>query len=511
MRVANWAIEEQSGTVEVSADIDGFRLWYRVPSHYGVSRSGDVFLASSLLPAMRQGSTLEIDSSMPVSPKLLTNAALLQDIFHSWNPKQLKIIPLVANSSVSSPDEPINTGVASFFSGGVDSTYTLLKHEDEISHLVFIQGFDFYENRGADSALSVSDLADLSGFSYHLMAPSNGLYAFVKSQLSQATKQALTTYLKTSSMPQALDTVLVDDLNSIIAGELIYDPNRFQGVNLRPETKRLLAQERSGDITKDLNRMLLEDACRGLSRKGGSIYSTAIERNRKFSKNVGKVLIPVETNHFPFGYRYNLSRNLSHGSCLGSVALLLGFSRMYVPASYSYSQLFPLGSHPLTDPLWSNERTDMVHDGCEAGRTDKLKKIYRNGTALANLRVCFGDMNENCGNCLKCRRTMIALKLLNAPNSPFPALPSLRSIKKAQISDEVKMVFFKENVDLALHSTDNEALKNALQTCLRRKELRRLFGEFQKLAMGDVVKQVYRKVTKWRPGFRRIDTTPPGE
>ena len=54
----------------------------------------------------------------------------------------------------------------SFFSGGVDSTYTFLKHQDEISHVVYIHGFDFYFNDSSGGAVqfSVTDLKDLGQF-----------------------------------------------------------------------------------------------------------------------------------------------------------------------------------------------------------------------------------------------------------------------------------------------------------------------------------------------------------
>ena len=55
-------------------------------------------------------------------------------------------------------------------------------------------------------------------------------------------------------------------------------------------------------------------------------YKTAITRNTSFVEGYGKKLIPVETNHYQFGYRYNLSRNLTQGSALASVALLLWVS-----------------------------------------------------------------------------------------------------------------------------------------------------------------------------------------
>jgi len=81
-----------------------------------------------------------------------------------------------------------------------------------------------------------------------------------------------------------------------------------------------------------------------------AIYQVAIERNAAFVRDLGKTLIPVQTNYYPFGYRHHLSILLSHGSTLASVALLLGFPRVYVPSTCSYAEMVPLGSHPLTDP-----------------------------------------------------------------------------------------------------------------------------------------------------------------
>ena len=153
------------------------------------------------------------------------------------------------------------------------------------------------------------------------------------------------------------------------------------------------------------------------------VYQTAVTRNTRFVEGFGKRLIPIVTNHFDFGYRYNLSRNLTVGSALASVALLLGFPRALVASSHRYDELMPMGSHPLTDPLYSNECVEIVHDGAELRRVEKTRAVAECEQALANLRVCFNDMNANCGICAKCLRTMIALRLLRSTGGPFPPLP----------------------------------------------------------------------------------------
>jgi hypothetical protein len=360
MRIRDWEIRRQGGKLEVVAEVDGFRLWYGVPDAYPVARSADPFVAAALLPAMVRGEKLEVDPALTVSPRLLRNALHLQEIFHAWNPA-LKIVPITARTVRA---EELSDGTLSFFSGGVDSTYTFLKHEEEISHLVLIHGFDFY------------------------------------------------------------------------------------------------------DVSES--------------------YRVAVERNSRFAEAHGKTLIPIETNYYPFGYRYAMSRNLTQGSALGAVALLLGFATAYVPSSLAYDELMPLGSHPLTDPLWSNEAVQVIHDGCEARRTDKLRKILTSDAALANLRVCFEDMNVNCGQCAKCLRTMVALRFLGAAGAPFPPLPRLDTIVKAALGHESERMALKENLALPVLDRDSQtaALRDRLGRALRRAELRRAVRDMDRALLG---------------------------
>ncbi len=381
MRITNFEIKEQTDIMEVSAEVDGFRLWYRLPRAYSVSRAGDPFLAAALLPAMLKNEKLEIDPSLPVSPKFLENVFLLQEIHHCWNPV-LKMIPVCA---MTSPAEPLNTGAFSFFSGGVDSMFTFFKRIKEISHVVFINGFDF-------------------------------------------------------------------------------------------------------DVESDT-------------------YRTAVARNSSFVRNFGKILIPVETNLYHFGLSYNLSRTLTQGSFLGSVALLLGFSRVYLPASYAYNDLFPWGSHPLTDPLYSNECVEIIHDGAEATRVDKVIKIAECESALVNLRVCFYDMNVNCGKCPKCLRTMIMLKLVRAVAAPFPPLSSLKAIRKMRIND-IEMIYCKESLDLARQVKD-KALGDAIYACMRRYKPIKFLKKLDRKLLGGLLKRRYRRMVNAPPTAPLIETAPP--
>ena len=380
MRIRDWRTLESAEFTEVSASIDDFRLWYRVPASCPTSRTGDPFLAAALLPAMSRGEPLEIESGLPVSPKLLRNTRRLQEIHHCWNPA-LRMVEVAAEVA---PAAPIQKGAFTFFSGGVDSTCTFMAHRHELTHAVFIHGFDFFA--------------------------------------------------------------------------------------------------------------------------GQETYERAVRRNSGFVERSGKTLLPVETNFYPFGYSHNLSRVLTQGSVLGSIALLLGFTRAYIPASSNYASLGPLGSHPLTDPFYSNEHVEVVHDGAEMKRTERLASFAGDDEALAALTVCVEDMNVNCGRCVKCLRTMTALELLDKHPASFPWPLSFEAIRRVDWSREPRLL--QQNIDLA-SGTDKKALLRLLRARKRHYERVQVLKDVDRVLLNGLLKRVASAVSGGPREPRRIDVTPP--
>jgi hypothetical protein len=132
----------------VDAGGNRFDLTYR-SSHGPVSESSSPFLAASLLPSMRIGEPLRLDRT--VSPRLMASVPVIEGLLSGWF-ERARSIEIQAQ-----PDpEPKASGVACFFSGGVDSFYSVLSHLDEITGLVFVHGFDIQprdvELRGRISA-----------------------------------------------------------------------------------------------------------------------------------------------------------------------------------------------------------------------------------------------------------------------------------------------------------------------------------------------------------------------
>lgn len=100
--------------------------------------NADPFLAVALLPAMCLNAPIVVEGA--VSPLLLQHIDTIQDIFARWFERLHKTSVRVAGRRRVTVGA--QRGVASFYSGGVDSSYTLLKHREEVTTLVFVHGFD---------------------------------------------------------------------------------------------------------------------------------------------------------------------------------------------------------------------------------------------------------------------------------------------------------------------------------------------------------------------------------
>lgn len=121
----------------------------------------------------------------------------------------------------------------------------------------------------------------------------------------------------------------------------------------------------------------------------------------------------------------------SHGPALAAEGLLREniYKKLYIPASF-HDPAIAFGSHPTTDPLWSTESLEFVHDGL-LSRTEKIKYIAsKSSFAMDKLRVCFQGKEYNCCDCKKCARTIISLNLLGLQSAAFKKRPSLKKISQ---------------------------------------------------------------------------------
>lgn len=108
--------------------------------------------------------------------------------------------------------------------------------------------------------LSSSGITDQAAFAAKLVNGSDRISAFLRDQLTDAVKTDLATYSPSNANGKAVISALVKNLNQVISGPSIYDKTRFSNIVLRPETEKLLKQNRNGQQLARLSKLLLEDA-----------------------------------------------------------------------------------------------------------------------------------------------------------------------------------------------------------------------------------------------------------
>lgn len=276
------------GTIHVGDE--HFDVWFEVTGAK-VEATPEAFTTMALPVAMARG--LPVGSPGPLAKVTLDNLRAWQEVLATWYPDRLQ--PVVVPAPRRRVRRPAK-GRAAFFTGGIDSFFTVLRHLDTLDGLVFVHGFD----------VPLVDLPDLR--------------------------------------------------REVTAGV------------------------------------------------------------RAAADELGLPLIEVETNLHdfsdamasPWGTTY-------HGAALAAVGQLLtpGFGEILVGGTHTYSDLFPWGSHPVSDPRLSSDRLRVVHDGCDADRVQKTIAVAASEVAMRHLRVCWEnrDGSYNCGQCRKCIRTQIALRI----------------------------------------------------------------------------------------------------
>lgn len=167
---------------------------------------------------------------------------------------------------------------------------------------------------------------------------------------------------------------------------------------------------------------------------------------------LGKPLLEIETD---VRDALDIHWEHYHGCALAAIGHLLRYQvgTVLIPASYTFGDQVPWGSHPALDHLWSSERVRFVHDGASMTRFARTEEISRSDVALQHLRVCWQnpDGAYNCGRCPKCLRTMIALRVCGALERcvTLPDELDLAAVRKLHPTATGDVAFTRENLDAA--------------------------------------------------------------
>jgi len=363
-----------TGIIEMGSG-ERIDIWFEVPSALEdhLSESGNPWVITMLPYAMLSGET--IVSDLPVDAELLENLKGLTAVWCEWYPQFVRpkikapVAPLVPLASISASDSS-SRRTAAFFSGGVDSWFTILRHAPELE-------------------------------------------------------------------PAAIGRV--DDLITVHGFDIPFDSIDEFG-KLR-DTLALSAH--------DLGRELI--VVRTNLRKNGSLWAKA------------------------WGW-------LTHAAGLATVAMVLEkrYRKVMIGSAYSYGNLIPWGSHPMTDALFSTQTLLVKHDGASYNRVEKTQLLARHQVALRHLHVCWKEgLASNCGKCAKCLRTMTTLQLLGAldTTSPFPVKFCPETLASVYFENSVEDDFIEEVRDLAVAKGDVE-IQAAISSALRRSRRVRPFVQF---------------------------------
>jgi hypothetical protein len=175
-----------------------------------------------------------------------------------------------------------------------------------------------------------------------LKAKADAVSQFIYERLSERTRLLLGAF-GPSSLPldrETVETALADDLNRVINGQSIYDPQLFRDVPLTPEIEALLKQDPLVESVR-LNRLLLEQAYAGdiaPSRKGRPLHVVNITLNLVAGKDlawqdrkaVSFTVSPLHSGSYCVGYRnskeygLNTKKKTASAISLGTAAAISG-------------------------------------------------------------------------------------------------------------------------------------------------------------------------------------------
>jgi hypothetical protein len=124
------------GDAAVEFHFDGEPMQFvTITADLPLAQDGTPWLAPATVIAMKLGATLNLSA---VDATALEHVNRAQALLASWHDD---LQPVHVKSTATAPSAG-GVGVGCFFSGGVDSFFSALRHIDDITHLIFVRGFD---------------------------------------------------------------------------------------------------------------------------------------------------------------------------------------------------------------------------------------------------------------------------------------------------------------------------------------------------------------------------------
>lgn len=165
---------------------------------------------------------------------------------------------------------------------------------------------------------------------------------------------------------------------------------------------------------------------------------TSLYYQNRFQEE-GLRLLKVLTNAKDSARKFQLNwGNIGHGIYLAAALHLFAadHNTACIPSSHAPdSPIYPWGSNPITDPLFSSSDFRFIHHDYTKSRYEKIMALSQRDDCLDAIRVCWRikENQLNCGYCPKCMATLIALEVAKPESwrSAFPKVDDLNSVWRA--------------------------------------------------------------------------------
>lgn len=213
------------------------------------------------------------------------------------------------------------------------------------------------------------DIADSSVFIGKIANGADLVSRFVRSALTEPLRNDLATYSAVTPQANVTLPALVNELNLLLTGPSIYEASRFQGIALRPETKRLLSQQLHGLQLAHLNKLLLEDAypsdlvrnpSAGWISKDGAMTSTGAGRGVIYTaKDYSRFRLMLTMRH--------VSGKPDHQACI------LIFCERPKPSETPLDVLGGIQFQPPNDGHWDYRPSVNASGGAEFTTVNKTR------------------------------------------------------------------------------------------------------------------------------------------
>lgn len=111
---------------------------------------------------------------------------------------------------------------------------------------------------------NLSHVSDMKAFIIKLRGSDEGLAVLLREKFTPETMDMVNNYNEAAPPSEELQKSIVDNLNKIINGASIYEKERFAGVELSPNTLKLIDKNPTGKDLVRLNRSLLVESNKGI-------------------------------------------------------------------------------------------------------------------------------------------------------------------------------------------------------------------------------------------------------